>query len=63
MPIRRRQPAHVYGVSIVSSDPSDSLGVNSIPATYLMGKDGKIIGKNLRGDALESAVKTALATN
>ena len=38
-------------------------GVNSIPATYLVGKDGKIIGKNLRGDALENAVKTALATN
>ena len=38
-------------------------GVNSIPATYLVGKDGKIIGKNLRGAALENAVKTGLATN
>ena len=38
-------------------------GVNSIPATYLVGKDGKIIGKDLRGDALENAVKTALAAN
>ena len=38
-------------------------GVNSIPATYLVGKDGKIIGKDLRGDALENAVKAALAAN
>ena len=36
-------------------------GVNSIPATYLLGKDGKIIGKGLRGEALENAVTTALA--
>ena len=38
-------------------------GINSIPATYLVGKDGKIIGKSLRGSALEDAVKTALAAN
>ncbi len=38
-------------------------GVNSIPATYLLGRDGKIIGKDLRGEALEAAVKAALATN
>lgn len=36
-------------------------GVNSIPATYLIGTDGKIIGKNLRGMALERAVGKALA--
>ncbi|MGB0581288.1 MAG: TlpA family protein disulfide reductase [Limisphaerales bacterium] len=36
-------------------------GVNSIPATYLIGTDGKIIAKNLRGHALEAAVGKALA--
>jgi len=36
-------------------------GVNSIPATYLLDGEGKIIGSNLRGDALETAVAEALA--
>lgn len=35
-------------------------GVNSIPATYLLDGEGKIIGKNLRGEALEKAVAKAL---
>ncbi len=35
-------------------------GVNSIPATFLLDKEGKIIAKDLRGEALESAVTAAL---
>jgi thiol-disulfide isomerase/thioredoxin len=35
-------------------------GVTSIPATYLLDREGKIIGKNLRGEALEKAVAEAL---
>jgi peroxiredoxin len=35
-------------------------GVNSIPATYLLDKEGIIIAKNLRGDALDKAVANAL---
>lgn len=35
--------------------------VNSIPATYLLDGEGKIIASNLRGDALEAAVAEALA--
>ena len=35
-------------------------GVNSIPATYLLDGEGKIIGKDLRGEALEKAVAEAL---
>ena len=35
-------------------------GVNSIPATYLLDGEGKIIAKNLRGEALEKAVAKAL---
>jgi len=36
-------------------------GVKSIPATYLVDGSGKIIGNNLRGDELESAVAAAVA--
>ena len=36
-------------------------GVKSIPATYLLDGEGKIIGKNLRGDDLSKAVAAALA--
>jgi thiol-disulfide isomerase/thioredoxin len=35
-------------------------GVNSIPATYLLDKEGRIIAKNLRGKALEAAIAKAL---
>lgn len=38
-------------------------GVNSIPATYLLDGEGKIIGKDLRGDALAEAVAKALPKN
>jgi thiol-disulfide isomerase/thioredoxin len=36
-------------------------GVHSIPATYLLDGQGKIIGKDLRGEDLEKAVAKALA--
>jgi peroxiredoxin len=36
-------------------------GVQSIPATFLLNGEGKIIGKDLRGEALEQAVASALA--
>ena len=36
-------------------------GVQSIPFAVLVGPDGKIIGKDLRGEALEAAVASALA--
>jgi thiol-disulfide isomerase/thioredoxin len=38
-------------------------GVNAAPTTYLLDGDGKIIGKNLHGPALEAAVAKALAKN
>lgn len=34
--------------------------VSSIPATFLLDKDGKILAKNLRGDALEAKLKEVL---
>jgi peroxiredoxin len=36
-------------------------GVQSIPATYLLDGEGKILGRNLRGEALAPAVEKALA--
>ena len=36
-------------------------GIHSIPMTYLLDGEGKIIGVGLRGEDLESAVTTALA--
>jgi len=44
-----------------SNKLSSKYGVNSIPATYLLDGEGKIIAKNLRGEALEEAVAKALA--
>jgi len=35
-------------------------GINSIPATFLLDGEGKVIGSNLRGEALEEAVAKAL---
>ena len=38
-------------------------GVEGIPATFLLDGDGKIIGRDLRGDELQAAVVRALAKN
>lgn len=43
------------------NDIAQAHGIRSIPATFLLGKDGKIIASNLRGPQLEEAVKKALA--
>ena len=34
--------------------------INSIPATFLLDGDGKIVARNLRGAALEDAIQEAL---
>ena len=38
-------------------------GIEKIPATYLLDRDGKIIAKDLRGEALPAAVAKALGIN
>jgi peroxiredoxin len=38
-------------------------GINSIPATFLLDGKGTIIGRDLRGEALDKAVAQALAKN
>ena len=40
---------------------STSFGINSIPATFLLGRDGKIAAKDLRGDALDKKLAELLA--
>lgn len=40
-----------------NSEVAQTYGVNAIPATYLIGKDGKVIAKNLRGASLESKLE------
>jgi peroxiredoxin len=42
-------------------EPAKQYGVTSIPATFLLDKEGKIIAKNLRGEELEKAIENALA--
>ncbi|MCB1203453.1 MAG: TlpA family protein disulfide reductase [Verrucomicrobiae bacterium] len=37
-------------------------GIGSIPATFLVGKGGKIVASNLRGPALEEAIEKALGS-
>lgn len=39
---------------------AEEYGINSIPATFLLDKDGKIIGKGLRGPALDAAIAKAV---
>ena len=55
-------PQHLDG-----KEPGASLaakyGVETIPSTFLLDREGKIIEKNLRGEALETAVAKALGDN
>lgn len=43
-----------------NSGVAQTYGVNAIPATFLLDKEGKIIAKNLRGAALESKLTELL---
>lgn len=43
-----------------NSGVAQSYGVNAIPATFLLDKEGKIIAKNLRGAALEAKLTELL---
>jgi thiol-disulfide isomerase/thioredoxin len=38
----------------------EKYGITAIPATFLLDKDGKLLAKDLRGDALDKAVEQAL---
>lgn len=45
---------------IYNQDGADAYGIEGIPFIMLIAPDGKIVGTNLRGDAIEAAVKAAL---
>ncbi|HEX3357752.1 MAG TPA: redoxin domain-containing protein [Tepidisphaeraceae bacterium] len=45
----------------VDSDPVKAYGATAIPATFLIGKDGLIIARDLRGEELKKAVDSQLA--
>lgn len=45
---------HVSDLKAWTNEAARAYGVNSIPATYLIDPEGKVIAKNLRGDALEN---------
>ena len=52
--------SHISDLKKWNSDLSKAYGVRSIPATFLIGKDGKIVAKNLRGSALDNKLKELL---
>ena len=45
-----------------SSPAAAAYGIQSIPANFLVGPDGKIIGENLRGNLLEERLQDVLRT-
>ncbi len=53
-------PNHVSDLKYWSSEAAAIYGVRSIPAMFLLDKDGRIVAKDLRGEALERAVKQLL---
>ena len=53
-------PNHVSDLMGWKSSAAAAYGVNSIPATFLISKEGKIIDKNLRGGALEQKLQEIL---
>lgn len=48
---------HVSDLKFWQSAAAQQYGVQAIPATFLLDRDGKIIAKNLRGDALEQKLE------
>jgi peroxiredoxin len=47
---------HVSDLKFWSSEAAKTYNINSIPATFLVDKDGIIIARNLRGRGLENAL-------
>lgn len=53
-------PNHVSDLKGWNSDVVREYNVNGIPATFLLNKEGKIIGENLRGSELEKKLQEVL---
>ncbi|MFT4644168.1 MAG: thiol-disulfide isomerase/thioredoxin [Planctomycetota bacterium] len=52
--------SHVSDLKFWNNAAAKAWGVSSIPATFLLDKEGKVIAKNLRGAALEAKLKEIL---
>ena len=48
---------HVSDLKYWNNEVAKAYGIQAIPQNYLIDKEGKIIGKNLRGEALQSTLK------
>lgn len=53
-------PTHVSDLQYWNNAAAKIYGVRAIPAAYLIDKDGTIIGKNLRGKALDDRLEQVL---
>jgi thiol-disulfide isomerase/thioredoxin len=53
-------PYHVSDLQFWQSAPARTYNVSSIPASFLLDKEGKIIATNLRGAALEEKLAEVL---
>ena len=51
---------HVSDLKFWQSAAAQQYGVQAIPATFLLDRDGKIIAKNLRGESLEQKLEEVL---
>ena len=54
-------PNHVSDLKYWSSEAAAIYGVRSIPAMFLLDREGRIVAKDLRGAALENAVRELLS--
>ena len=48
--------SHVSNLNYFNDPVAKAYNIRSIPATFLLDKDGRIVAKNLRGDALEKKI-------
>lgn len=48
---------HISDLKYFGSEAAATYGIEAIPATYLIGPDGKILAKGLRGPSLEQKLK------
>lgn len=52
-----------WNKDILRNGPTRLYGVKAIPSIWLIGPDGKVLGKNLRGAAVEKAIEQAMAAS
>ena len=50
----------VSDLAYFNSEAARIYNIQAIPATYLVGPDGKIVAKNLRGESLEAKLAEVL---